>query len=170
MSPELNITLGQYINILSTGTTESILLSSLVTLVSAVLSTMFYAGVVHWIATSFLSGEGSFSAMLQRYAVFCTIITIVSAIFVIISGVLFFNVLSNSDVNSLSILTSGFGIVGFAISIYSIWGLSVRIGRTYAFGTGKGCLSILISGIAIMILSCVLGLALSFTTASQFVN
>ncbi len=163
MSPELNITFGQYINILSAGTTESILLSSLGTLISTILSTIFYAGIIHWVATSFLSGEGSFSAMLQRMSVFYTIYTIIATIAIAIAVFLLFN--ANAD--TAQIILSGAGIFAIGFSIYSIWGLSVRIGKTYDFGTGKGCLSIIISIIVLTVLSCVLGLAISFTTASQ---
>jgi hypothetical protein len=159
------LTYGELVNLFKSVGVPLLLLYSAMYGVFQMIAMFAQAGAIHWAATSFMKGEGTFSELLHRMSVFYTFITplvlILPAIGGFIAGSMSASV-SQAVVDGQSIGS----IVNLGVSIYAIWGSSVRIGRTYGFGTGNGCLSLFVGSIFLGVLCCVMIFGFSYLVGS----
>ncbi|MDQ7026221.1 MAG: hypothetical protein Q9P44_11770 [Anaerolineae bacterium] len=142
---------------------------------TAIFSMVFYViwlGIVHLMATYALSGHGSYPGVLHRAFIPMVTWIIVSFVVGAVGGYVTFSSLANATTldqieaanaaNGLMSLVNLVMLVGF-----SFW-LSAKIGENYRFGTSKGCVSIILSYVAIFVVACGCIFFFSFVIASVF--
>jgi|GEM_PF-1857544 len=161
--PNLPRTLGEYIGQLNGATPEALFVSALLDAGQQIVSVFIYTGLIHWVVTTFFGGEGSFSEMLHRFSIFTIIIGVLSTIL----GLVFIFMLVSGGMQGTDSVLYILGLPGIALGIYSIWGLATRIGATYEVGTGKGCMTIIATGVVAIIFICIISYAISYFVINQ---
>lgn len=117
----------------------------------------------HWVATSFFNGDGRFSELLHRFSGFYIIVyPLLSLISFVGLFLPVYIILTSEEVNTALGLGAILGILALIVSIYMLWGTATRIARTYDFGTGNGCLTLIIVIIILAILNIALTIGFSF--------
>lgn len=166
IAPGVPTTIGDVIAIFnSIGVTILLLYSALYGVLQMV-ALFFQTAIIHWAATTFMKGEGTLSNLLHRLSVFYTILVPVSIVLPFIGGFIAGGVSTNAQQGFEAGQNIG-NILTLGVTVYTIWGTSVRIGKNYAFGTGNGCLSLLLGSVALGVLCCIIIYGLSYAMASS---
>jgi hypothetical protein len=165
LAPGADLSVGDLANLFASIGTTLIIFYALVYAFMQMVVLLVQCVAFHLVATSFFNGDGALSEQIHRVANFYIILTPVLFIVQIGSGVLPAYLLGAGSIdfdtaNTLNTVLTGLTLV---LSIYLIWGTSTRIGKTYRFGAGNGCLTMLVGSIAIGVGCCLLTLGLSYS-------
>lgn len=157
---------------LSAGLVSTVIYSGINGIFSVISLLIMYA-FVHFSASSILSGEGTFKGLIHRLTNFFTISYVLSAIVGYFMVYQLFTGMANytGEDPSLAIMQSISTISGLATLAYIVWLfiLGYLIGKNYKFGTGKGCMSVIISWVLLAAISCACGFVFS-AVAGQMMN
>lgn len=166
VGPGVPLTFGDMLTWFTSAGVAIVLLYSALYGVFNMIALFIQAVVVHWAATSFMKGEGTLAELLHRFSVFYTILVPISLILPFVGGFIggFFSTSSQQAFESGQNIGN---VVTIGLAIYTIWGSSVRVGKTYKFGTGNGCLSLLLGTVALAFLCCIIGYGLSYAMTSS---
>lgn len=151
---------------LSTGITAAAIIYGLLIMISAMIGYMFQMAVIHLSSTMILGGDGYYTNLLKNtfaplmFNLVVSIVTVAVMFFFISSGLPSELVVDQAELTGdYSALEPVFGQLGLIGVLNAVIGLGVlfwisnRIGFTYDFGTGKGCLSIIVSTILMGVVS-----------------
>lgn len=169
LAPNVPYTFGDLVTMFNTVGVALLLFYSVLYGVSQMIALFLQTAVIHWAATTFIKGEGTFSELLHRFSVFYTLITPLALILPFAGGFIVGAMSSNSTQAFNDGQNIG-SIINLGLSIYAIWGSSVRIGKTYKFGTGNGCLSLLVGTIMLGVLCCFLIFGLSYFLSGSLMS
>ncbi len=154
INPDTGLTYQQTIDQLSIVLTDSLLVTAVSAFLSTLISSLIYTGIIH-MAAKIMGGDGTYSMMLHRLAYFYLLITFLSVSGVALILYLLFNSLSDpANLQNAPTYFTIFQIGAIALGIYSLWGLAARIGKNYDFGAARGCVTIILSTILLIVLSC----------------
>ncbi len=128
----------------------SFLIAAVVTGVSSTVSFLIQGGLIHLIATKLFKGNGTMRYMMCQITPYYSYMYAAFFIWLVII---------------LVMITSGLAIPGLlCLAIFVLASLVVfifkpagRIGQAYDFGTGKGCLSMMIAGFLVSIIPGIIG-------------
>jgi hypothetical protein len=127
--------------------------------VYSIVTMIIFYFFIHVISTAFLGGEGTYRRLVTKatlpQALMTPIATIALAALIIVP-------ILYPDYSGMAIL----GLFGTGIVYYSV--LSLRIGAAYNFSGFTGCGSIILSGIAIGLVSCTLNVVLTSIAVNGF--
>lgn len=110
-----------------------------------IISMLLFGGVIHLISTKVLQGVGTIRYMMSQIVPFYTMVTAVY----FVASVIIFAVVSQGGV----IVMLCAGPLMFFGSLYVLFTTAGRIGKSYDFGTGKGCLSLFVASLGLAALS-----------------
>lgn len=136
-------------------------LYGLLTGVSAVIGLLISNVAIHLIATSVLGGAGTLAGLIRKTTLFYTVVLAVSLVLNIGLGALALDVDQNTY-SSLSLVPTVLTL------IMTVWAGKLT-GDAYAFGTARGCASMALGYIALIVLfmCCAFTLSLAFAQAFQ---
>ncbi|MAU10110.1 MAG: hypothetical protein CL607_09835 [Anaerolineaceae bacterium] len=170
-------------NQVSNPSIPGLLLSGLSTGVFSIIGILFWYGVVHFVSTNFMSGMGSFRKLIHKMTPFLSIINFVQAL---VLGVMFFFLMRGmSDLvstvdgsfdqqiaveRSLEDALNVMQLISWIFSIVVLIFYSKILGETYEFGAGKGCVSLFISSIMMVVVACGCAFLFSAVAGSLFSN
>lgn len=136
----------------------SSIIYSLIASVFSVIGLLIQFAFYHFAAAKILGGNGTFKGLIHRLTNFHTL---TYALYAVASYLMLYwminTVISLPPDASGNELDSGISAISGLSSLFSIaWTfyLSRLIGKNYDFGTGKGCLSIIISSILMSVVMC----------------
>lgn len=140
------------------GLVATVIYSIIASFFSVIILLVQYA-FIHFSATSILSGEGTYKGLIHKltnfftamYAIF-TIIGYVMAYLMIMSFVEIADPSAGGGGASglLSLVSFGY----FVAAVIALFWMGRLIGKNYEFGTGKGCISVIISSILMGAVAC----------------
>lgn len=145
---------------------------------SAVYSVFMVIGLLlqyalfHFSATSILGGDGTFKGLIHRLTNFYTITYAAYFIFIYFMTFQFVNqfALTPDDPEAafriMNMMSSGL----FLAFLVWVFFLSKRIGSNYEFGTGKGCITIIISYVLMMAFVCACSVVFSTVMGQMMTN
>jgi hypothetical protein len=168
LAPGANLSIGDLATLFTSIGTTLIIIYALLYAVIQMVTLLLQCVAFHWVATTFFNGDGALSEQIHRIANFYIILTPILFIVQIASGLVPAYLLGAGSIdfetaNTLNTVLTGLTL---ALSIYLIWGTSTRIGKTYRFGAGNGCLTMLVGSIALAVGCCLLTLGLSYTVGA----
>lgn len=167
-TPGIPYTVGDLVDIITVSGTGLIILYSAFYGISQIIGLLIQVGSSHWVAMTFFSGDGRFSELLHRLAGFYTIVVPVLFLVQISASIAPIYIFSSSnDLDTANLVGSILGILSLALSIYTLWGTATRIGRTYDFGAGSGCLTMVVSTIVLAVLCFGLTFGLAYLLSSS---
>jgi hypothetical protein len=161
LRPEDAFMLDQFLAAFGTISLGVAILYSIITAVGAIIQYFIWFGVVHIVSTMILNGRGTFSGLLHQVSIPMIVAMVISGLLSI--GYVYYTVsvmeqaLMNPTAGQ-SIAYNGatglFYVVMMILSLgFSFW-LSATIGSNYDFGTGRGCVSLIVSYIVLTIIAC----------------
>jgi hypothetical protein len=142
----------QLIALMNTEGAKYIVLIALVIGVTSMVVLFIQYVSIHIAATSILGGEGSLVGLIRKMTLFLAAVYALSIIIIIVG--LVFTVTSPRNVTSINTFNILFELVIFVV-------MSMRIGSVYGFGGFKGCASIFIGSILLVVAGIVLAMLLS---------
>ncbi|MCA9884286.1 MAG: HEAT repeat domain-containing protein [Anaerolineae bacterium] len=170
---EMEVTIQQ----ISNPSVPGLLLVSLMAGFFAIFGQLIWYSVLHFVSTNFMSGMGSFRKLIHGVTPFYSIVTVIQAL---IYGVMFFfafrgmgDIFSSLDGSfeqqlavsrSVQDTSNLLQLIGFVFSIGALSYLSKLLGEVYDYGSGKGCVSIFLTGIMMVVLAC--GCSFLFTAVA----
>jgi hypothetical protein len=125
---------------------------------ASILGLLFFAGLIHIIATTVLGGDGTMARLIQKTSVLYTIATPIQMLISVGPMLLSDDPRFINNVSSLS------SIVGLGVALL----LANVIGGVYQFGMSKGCLSMLLSTITLVFMGCACTTALTLALTQVF--
>ena len=127
------------------------LIASVFSVIGLLIQFVFY----HFAAAKILGGDGTYKGLIHRLTNFHTLTYAISAIvsYLLLYWVVNTMIAEGSEVSAYNGIMVLSGISSI-ISIFWILYLSKLIGKNYDFGTGKGCLTIIVSSILMSLISC----------------
>lgn len=167
-TPGIPYTFGELVDFFTVAGAGLIILYSIFYAVSQIITLLIQVGSSHWVAMTFFSGDGTFSELLHRLSGFYTILVPILFLVQIGGSVAPLYIFSTTnDLNTASGVSSILGILSLALSIYALWGTATCIGRTYDFGAGSGCLTMIVSTIVLAVLCFGLTFGLAYLLSSS---
>jgi hypothetical protein len=153
-----SVQMAQFAEIISSMGLVFALIYGVIAAFATMASYMIWFGIIHFAATTFLGGDGSYRGVLHRAFMPMIVWLIVSYVLGAVGGYFAFQSLGNmasiEQMNNFNSTNSLASTLNFIVAIgFSLW-LSAAIGDNYRFGMGKGCLSIFVSYIVIFALAC----------------
>lgn len=149
----------------------------------SIISQLIYYAIMHFVSTNFLSGMGSFRKLIHGVTPFYSIVSVVQAL---IYGVGFFflmrgmgDLLTTVDATveqqiavqrSIENASNIMSLVSIVFSIGVVSYLSKLLGNVYEYGSGKGCVSLFLSGVMLFVLSCGCGFLFTAVAGNMFSN
>lgn len=122
-----------------------ILVTSIVGAIASVITLLIQGGLIHVVATRLLGGKGTFTYMMCQITPFYTMVTVVFFIWAIIAMAL---------ASTGAVLIGGICMLPMILaSLFVFFKAAGKIGESYDFGVGSGCLSILIASIILVVVS-----------------
>lgn len=125
---------------------------------------LFYYAILHFSATMFLAGDGTFRGLIHKLTNFITITTVIYTLLYAVVTVIYINSMFSMDIEALQTASSLMSLVGLLTFVgwiaWTFW-FSKLIGENYEFGTGKGCATIIISYIVMFAMSCCFSIAMT---------
>jgi len=134
---------------LLTASIPFVIIYALIVSIFQVLGLLLFQYVpIHIAATMMLGGEGSFLRLIRKVTPFVTLNAMNTA-------------MMTGDLDAYNNAMGMYGwssLIGLFVGIFAIYKFAERIGVTYDFGTGKGCVTILASIVLMGVFSCVCGI------------
>lgn len=126
------------------------LIAALVTAVFNVIGMLVYSGVVHVFATKILHGVGTLPFLMSKMVPFYSMLTGVIFIWWIIAMTL---------AATGAVMIGGLCLLPMALLVlFRMFQLGGRIAESYDFGTGMGCMTLIIANVIVYALSMIPGL------------
>lgn len=152
------------------GLVGSIIYAAIVSLFYVFGLLILYA-ILHFIAGTMFAGEGTFKGLIHRLTNFITFywagLTIVTLIFTVRAfSTMFEN--SESMIQSINSFNTLSGLMLLAMIFFVLW-ISKLTGENYQFGGFRGCLSVFLTMVTVIGLSCGCIFAFSSSIASSLV-
>jgi hypothetical protein len=122
-----------------------LLVIAVVSAIASVITLAIQGGLIHLVATRLLGGKGTFTYMMCQITPFYTTVTVVFFIWAIIAMTL---------ASTGAVLIGGICMLPMILaSLFVLFKTAGKIGESYDFGVGSGCLSILIASIILAVVS-----------------
>jgi hypothetical protein len=161
LRPEDAFMLDQFLAAFGTIGLGVAVLYSVITAVSAIIQYFIWFGVVHIVSTMILNGRGTFSGLLHQVSIPMIVAMVISGLLSIGYVYYMVSVMEQALMNptpgqgiAYNGATGLFYVVMIILSLgFSFW-LSATIGSNYDFGTGRGCVSLIVSYIVLTIIAC----------------
>jgi hypothetical protein len=122
-----------------------LLVIAVVSAIASVIALAIQGGLIHLVATRLLGGKGTFTYMMCQITPFYTMVTVIFFIWAIIAMTL---------ASTGAVLIGGICMLPMILaSLFVLFKTAGKIGESYDFGVGSGCLSILIASIILAVVS-----------------
>lgn len=101
---------------------------------TSIVSLLVYAALIHLSATLFLGGNGPYVGLLGRIVPVFTLATLISA-----GTFIIFSLFGSAD------YFLAYSALSFPFALGVLYFIAVKVGEAYRFGTGNGCLAMILS-------------------------
>lgn len=182
-SSDLDPTTVSFLENYTTGTGNPVflILSLLLSMVILIVGLLVTYGVMHIVATKLFNGYGTLRGLIVKanrwtlgfYLVYGLISTVVGTIMIVNMTSQFASVDINSSAAmtefSQSIMSSLYFIYGLFFVIWLGWNIAMSFvaAKNYKFSTGKGCMSLFMTNIGLLVLFCGISFAMGFAVAGM---
>jgi hypothetical protein len=151
------------------------------TAIVSVVTLFIYHLSLHFVAKWLLGGDGTLPNLIYKTTLFITVVTVIGGILgIVINAVTFQQIVSltmtydsvealeslPAQLSTLDTILSVLSLVSFAFSFFILFRMCQLIGEVYQFGTGRGCVTIILNTILWVVFAC----GLSFLLVQSLVN